>query len=550
MGCVTGRLATLVAVAGLLFVLAPPPAHAWTDACCLPWGQYLSQPAITPDGRFAYASDGYVVLALARNPDTGELGVIDSYTAHAGGTLELSPDGRTLYVVAFQYATIAEFSRDESTGKLTPIGEYDSGKPALTGGRYRDIAFSSDGRTAYLTYGDIVETAPRDPDTGLLAYRSEVQAHAPSALELSPDDRFLYVRQGSDDPLLVLARGDDGSLTQVQTVDAPYASDLVLSPDGKRLYTGPERLTTYDRDPTTGMLTLVGTATGGVSATGLPDGEIAATADSLYVLDHSGHHLLQYATSSDGLRFVRTYRENADGQGLRNPSGLSVSPDGAFLYVDGRPGTPYPGEVAAFRRDAGSGALSFSSLYVGPIFDGHAPWDVTPPKVVINGGAEYTNDPDVTLTITGITWPTAFVMQVSNDGGFGPESSEWIPVTAGGNTYNWTLASSGPERLAKTVYVRARIHTDFEVTSDEIVLDQRPPELLSVAQVGRSLRIRARDRLSGLKQLQLTHDRRKPGRWRAYQARLSVARSRRPLYVRVRDGAGNRSRWVAARGKR
>jgi hypothetical protein len=269
----------------------------------------------------------------------------------------------------------------------------------------------------------------------------------------------------------------------------------------------------------------------------------------MYAID--GDHLLQYAIGSDGLHFVRTYRENADGQGLRHPSAVSLSPDGTFVYIDSRPGTDFPGRVGAFRREQGTNNLSFSSLYVGPVFSGHAPWEVTPPKVVINDGAEYTNDPNVTLTITGITWPLTFVMQVSNDGGFAPESSEWIPLsTRGGNTYSWRLATSGPERLAKTVYVRSRTHSDFQVTTDEIVLDQRPPELVSVERVGGSLRLRARDRLSGVKQMQVTRSRSKPGRWRAYRSRVKVGKSRHPLYVRVRDGAGNRSHWVASRRRR
>jgi DNA-binding beta-propeller fold protein YncE len=543
-------LAIAFAAAALAAMATPRTAQAWTDFCCLPWAT-PSQVAITPDGRYAYGADRDTVLAFARNVETGELGVIDSYRVHGGRTAELSPDGRTLYVAAALSGTVAEFRRDETTGALTPIGEYDSGRPGSHQGRYRDIAFTADGRTAYLTYDDILETATRDPDTGLLAYAGEMHASSPRALELSADGRFLYVGQKGSDPLLVFARDGDGSLTQIQQV-AASARDLALTPDGKRLYLGPDGPTTFERDPETGVLTLVGPASTG-SEGDIGDGQILPTPDGagLYIIAPE-HGIYQYEATAGGLGFVKTYRENADGQGLRKASSLSSSPDGGFVYVGSDQDGERPGRLAAFRREQGTNRLAFASIYVGPVFNGHAPWETTNPSVTINGGNEYTNDPDVTLTVSGIQFPAQFVFEVSNDGGFSPESSEWIQTTkAAAMTFGWTLATSGPERLPKTVYVRSRITgDDFQVTSDDIVLDQRPPEIVSAAQSGRTLRIRARDGLSGLKQMQVTRDRGKPGRWRAFQSRLTVAKSKRRVYVRVRDAAGNRSHWVAARRKR
>jgi 6-phosphogluconolactonase (cycloisomerase 2 family) len=547
---VSRGLAIAVAAAALTAIATPPSAHAWTDFCCLPWAK-PSQVAITPDGRYAYGADSDTVLAFARNTETGELAVIDSYRVHGGGTAELSPDGRTLYVAATLYGTLAEFGRDEGTGALTPIGEYDSGKPGGHQGRYRDIAFTADGRTAYLTYDDLIETATRDPDTGLLSYRGEVHASTPRALELSPDGGFLYVGQKGSDPLLVFARDGDGSLTQIQQV-AASARDLALTPDGKRLYLGPGGPTTFARDPATGMLTLVGPASTGADGE-IGDGQILPTPDGtgLYIIAPE-HGIYQYEATADGLRFDKTYRENADGQGLRKATSLSSSPDGTFVYVGSDQDGERPGRLASFRREQGTNRLSFASIYVGPVFSGHAPWETAKPSVTINGGDEYTNDPDVSVTVTGVQFPADFVFEVSNDGGFAPESSEWIPTTkAAATTFEWTLATSGPERLPKTVYLRSRVTGgDFQVSSDDIVLDQRPPEVVSAAQSGRTLRIRARDGLSGLKQMQVTRDRRKPGLWRAFRSRLTVAKSQRLVYVRVRDAAGNRSRWVAARRKR
>src|SRR4051812_4930245 len=85
--------------AAVLLALLPAVAGAWETRCCLPW-QRPGQLAITPDGRFAYASDYQAAFAFARDPSSGALRVLDSYDADGGGTTELSPDGRDLYVVS------------------------------------------------------------------------------------------------------------------------------------------------------------------------------------------------------------------------------------------------------------------------------------------------------------------------------------------------------------------------------------------------------------------------------------------------------------------
>src|SRR3954447_83936 len=555
----TMRVALAAAIAAATLALAPAEAAAWATSCCLPW-QRPAQLAITPDGRFAYASDYGVAIAFARDASSGALSVIDTYDAPGGGTTELSPDGRTLYAAATDDPIIAEFRRDEATGALTHIGDY---RATPNGSRrYQDIGFTHDGRSAYVTDGNSIELVARDPDTGLLSYRSSLRpgdAAAPGlstavSLELSADDRFLYVAQYPTSPLLVFARGNDGALTQQQQIEAPAAIlDLAISPDATRLYVGPSGPHTYARDPSTGMLTLLGSA--GVISTenySLPDAALLPTPDGkgLYATAPQDHRLYQFAATGGGLEFVKTYRENVDGQGIRDPRGLSMSPDGAFVYLGSGPvpTTSRAGRVATFRRDDSTNMLSFSAIFEGPIFTGHPPGESA--SVTINDGAAYTNDPDVTLTIRGIGWPNAFYAHVSNDGGFGPDASEWIALTGESNTVPWRLATSGPERLPKTVYMRTREGEVEQVVTDEIVLDQRPPEVVSAEQLAGAVRVEARDRLSGIARMQITRDRRKPGAWRAFHGRTKFHTGRRPIYVRVRDRAGNRSKWAVGKGRR
>src|SRR5436853_6340111 len=100
-------MVVLVAVAAVL--ATPPPAHAWSSLCCMPW-QAPDQVVISNDGRFAYSSAYNVTLAMARDPATGALTVVDSYDI-GGGAMELSPDSSSLYVASGSGPLMAEFAR-------------------------------------------------------------------------------------------------------------------------------------------------------------------------------------------------------------------------------------------------------------------------------------------------------------------------------------------------------------------------------------------------------------------------------------------------------
>jgi hypothetical protein len=90
--------------------------------------------------------------------------------------------------------------------------------------------------------------------------------------------------------------------------------------------------------------------------------------------------------------------------------------------------------------------------------------------VSINGGQIYTNSPVVSLTLKppqGATEAT-----ISNDGLVNPTT---VPLN--GELVSWTLDSSGPERLPKTVYVHFRgpgVDSNAQHT-DDIILDEVPP---------------------------------------------------------------------------
>lgn len=179
--------------------------------------------------------------------------------------------------------------------------------------------------------------------------------------------------------------------------------------------------------------------------------------------------------------------------------------------------------------------------------------------VTINAGAQFTNDPVVELSVIppgGVT-----EVRLSNDGGFLTAAAR---VPAPNHRYAWTLQSSGPERLPKTVYVRfAGAGGVSPVTfTDDVILDQTPPTIAEAKLSGAgarsaavaaglhryTLRLRASDKTSGVGKLQLaTTSKRRPGKLLAYAKKVTVRATRAPRWVRVRDRAGNFSRWRTIR---
>ena len=181
--------------------------------------------------------------------------------------------------------------------------------------------------------------------------------------------------------------------------------------------------------------------------------------------------------------------------------------------------------------------------------------------VSINNGDEFTNDPNVKVRMV---WPPgAMSARIANDGGF-----------AGAESFNverdlsWTIRYSGSERLPRTIYVRfgatAQMPQRFAIDplktfQDDIILDQTDPYVIFASISGSSavsasaakrsymIRLRASDRTSGVARAQLATTKTKPLAATAFRTRLSATSVSRPRWVRVRDHAGNWSRWRAIR---
>jgi len=167
-----------------------------------------------------------------------------------------------------------------------------------------------------------------------------------------------------------------------------------------------------------------------------------------------------------------------------------------------------------------------------------------PVGVTVNNGARYTNDPIVELSVI---WPyPAMLMRISNAGASSSPGvfgvTRFIP---------WTLDPIGPESRPKKVEVR--FDESGPTYSDDIVLDQTPPRILSLSARRRSstgeavVRIKARDRVSGVSKAQIGDRRSSRLPRRRFDPKLRIKRAGPRLWVRVFDRAGNASHWKSAR---
>ncbi len=191
-----------------------------------------------------------------------------------------------------------------------------------------------------------------------------------------------------------------------------------------------------------------------------------------------------------------------------------------------------------------------------------------PVGVTVNDAAEFTNSRSVTVTVTGPTGSTQAIL--SNDGGFA--NSKTFSLTDASADVPWTLVASKDERLPKVVYVKfvSRLGSASTPYQDDTILDTTAPAMtgatgattsassgaVTVAAVkaaakgGVRLTVRASDRNSGIGKVQVKSSSRgkvsdvSTGSPKATSRTVRVNTTKKKLWVRVVDRAGNPSKWV------
>ncbi len=356
----TGVLTQLAGTAGCV-------SESGSSGVCAE-GDGLPRPtavAVSPDGRHVYVTSREAggVASFARNASTGALTqlagtagcttVTGSFGECGVGTaldgaeaLALSPTGAHLYAVAATDQAVVTFARNATTGVLTQLaGTAGCTSETGTGGACADgvalnqpeeVVVSADGRHLYLTSRvvDALVAFSRNTTTGVLTQLPGTAAcvsetgsggvcadgralAGPEGLAISPGDGHLYVGSTTSDAVAAFARnGTTGAVTQLAGVAGCLSADgtggtcgtgvaldgaegVAVSPDGQDVYVASEpsdAVAVFARDAVSGALTQAPGTARCISETG-----------------------------SGGTC--------ADGAGLDGAQAVTVSPDGADVYV-------------------------------------------------------------------------------------------------------------------------------------------------------------------------------------------------------------------------
>lgn len=332
--------------------------------------------AMSPDGRFVYetADNGSAVGVFRRDRGTGrllEVSCVSSAASQECQTVDaglsspegvaVSGDGRNVYVASFDSRSVNAYSRDASTGALTPLNCFSNasgGDPGCTNTAVglsgaRGVAVV--GNRVYVTgaHEASVTTFSRDPVTGALVAETgclssvsvsgctSTGVHGTaqaSGVTASPDGRQLYVAGSNSSAIATFDRAADGSLTFARCVSELHGAF---------------------GDPSCGSH----------AATGIVDPQyIAITRNgrSVYVTGGLADAIAHFErTSATGALTFKDciaepradpISENActrTGKGLTGAEGLAVTADGRSVYV----ASPESSAVAAFRRAPSSGRL-------------------------------------------------------------------------------------------------------------------------------------------------------------------------------------------------
>nr|WP_161501352.1 beta-propeller fold lactonase family protein [Rhodopirellula sp. SM50] len=371
----------------------------------------------SPDGNFLYVAsyNDDSVTVFSRNAATGQLTVVQQVVDNVGGvsglwgaqSIAITQDGENLYVASALDDALVMFDRDPLTGQLSFLGKLTDGIGGVDGlDEAVGVQVSDDGKHLYVaafTDGSVT-LFTRDPSTGLVSYTQKYVGNTSGAFaaEFSPDQRHVYVSGAGSSAITVYDRDlSSGLLTLKQTVRQSDASvdglsgvsGLSVSTDGKNLYAAgyfSDKLAVFDRDTTTGLLTFHQT-------TADPNGTSSSARPISVLASPDGHHVVAMYEAYDAIEIFRRdastgqltsllrYRDGLGGvDGLNGAWDAEFSNDGRFLYVVGA----YDDAVVIFNRNAGEWVATAIQANVSTgsttVLPGFAALNVAPQGVSID----------------------------------------------------------------------------------------------------------------------------------------------------------------------
>ena len=340
----------------------------------------------SPDGKHVYiaSSSDNAVTVFSSDARTGLLTFVETIKDSDAGIdglnkasgVATSPDGKHVYIATNSENAVVVFGRDAGTGRLTFVETIKDSEVGNGGGGNRGLTTSLDGKYVYVTswLDETVAVFSRDAATGRLTLVETIKdgdagidgldgAHG---ITTSPDENHVYIASGiADNAVTVFSRDAvTGRLTFVETIkdsDAGidglwHASGVTTSPDGKHVYIASrfdDAVAVFSRDAGTGRLTFVETIRGIDGLDGARGITASRDGNHVYIASLSDNAIAVFSrdAATGRLTLVETIQDSDAGiDGLDGARAITTSPDGNLVYI----ASSTDGAVAVFRRDDGA----------------------------------------------------------------------------------------------------------------------------------------------------------------------------------------------------
>jgi 6-phosphogluconolactonase (cycloisomerase 2 family) len=303
----------------------------------------------------------------------------------------VSPDGAHLYVGGG--SSLMVLSHDAETGAMMLLQEHSDGEDGIEGlDHIFSVTVLPDGAYVYATgvLEQVLFVFIRDSATGLLTFVEKVQLGVedaeglglPTDVSVSPDSAHVYVVGRSGYSALAVYSRDSatGTLTFVEDIrngvdGIDDAGSVTVSPDGSHVYAASfngDALSVFNRDSATGALSIVEIQRNGVGGaeglSGASSVTVSPDGAHVYVTGSNDDALAVFSRDSatGALTFVEVVRNGVNGvDGLNGASSVTVPPDGVHVYATAgilNPTRP-DDALAVFTRDSATGVLTFVEVH-------------------------------------------------------------------------------------------------------------------------------------------------------------------------------------------
>jgi DNA-binding beta-propeller fold protein YncE len=296
------------------------------ETSAIPFFGEVNYMAPTPDGQSLFLENYYdsdstsPLYGVAQiNLQTGTFPGLLNIPELTEGPMVVSPNGQSLYIINSFNSNINVVNI--ATGQNSVIVNQPNGSNGYYGGA---LAISNDGRLLY----DAVNS-PYAPayisiiDTATASVITNVPAPLSFSMAVSPDDTYAYMSTTAG---IIRVNLITGAAVNINPV---YGSQVVLSPDGARLYA------------ITNQVLIISTTTNAVLGTvTLPDASAYPNSDSMMAIGANGR--VGYAAYSDGYNRTGGVLAEIDlesqqitaSQRLRGfPGSIALSSGGGSLFV-------------------------------------------------------------------------------------------------------------------------------------------------------------------------------------------------------------------------